>query len=192
MGLEFGVKEWSAVVNAIGDGKQTILIRTYACRYAEFFLYPTFSFYSSTVAHKDRFSSRFQSEYLEMAEAAAKQTQKRAQDHYVDLQYWAEIDEIVCIDPSKSLSKLKKHYIWSPEHIEDYRAKASRGLFVWIVRAYAFPKTITIGRVANGVPNYYRHPEPIDNQGSRPVLNDDDYQRQKDQLLQQLELLAVR
>ena len=38
------VKEWCAVVDALGQGKQTILMRKYPPTYMKFFLYPTYGF----------------------------------------------------------------------------------------------------------------------------------------------------
>jgi len=49
------LKEWNATIEALGQGKQTILIRNYKTNVTEFLLYPTVSY-----ALKDDYLESFQ------------------------------------------------------------------------------------------------------------------------------------
>ena len=49
------LNEWNATVEALGQGKQTILIRKYSTTLNEFLLYPTVSY-----VIKDNYASHFQ------------------------------------------------------------------------------------------------------------------------------------
>jgi hypothetical protein len=53
------LKEWAAIVEAIGQGKQAILLRKYAPA-REFFLYPTYEF-----ARPEDYLESFQPQYRE-------------------------------------------------------------------------------------------------------------------------------
>ena len=52
------INEWNATIEALGQGKQTILIRKYGTTLNEFLLYPTVSY-----ANKDDVLDSFQARY---------------------------------------------------------------------------------------------------------------------------------
>ena len=52
------LNEWNATIEALGQGKQTILIRKYGTNINEFLLYPTISY-----TLKDNFLDSFQENY---------------------------------------------------------------------------------------------------------------------------------
>ena len=53
------LKEWNATIEALGQKKQSILIRTYKTNLKEFLLYPTVSY-----ALKDDYIDSFQTFYV--------------------------------------------------------------------------------------------------------------------------------
>ena len=56
------LNEWNATIEALGQGKQTILIRKYDTTLKEFLLYPTISY-----ANKDDVLDSFQEDYKKFA-----------------------------------------------------------------------------------------------------------------------------
>ena len=56
------INEWNATIEALGQGKQTILIRKINTTQKEFLLYPTISY-----ANKDDVLDSFQEEYKDFA-----------------------------------------------------------------------------------------------------------------------------
>lgn len=183
MGLLVGLKEWSAVVESLGDGTQTILLRGYPSKPSEFFLFPTFNYVRTRPAFPDEFSEKFQPKYVEMARRTGETTRDRAREFFADIKYWARIDSVLPV-PINRIQQIADHTIWSRKHVQDYANISRNGLFIWIVRLNKFPETVPIQRYpGGGVPHYYRHTEEIPTTGSYPVLSDLDYTRQKEVLL---------
>jgi hypothetical protein len=181
MALSLALREWSAVVEALGQGQQTVMVRSYPPRYGAFFLYPTFSFYTSTKAKPESFDEKFQPQYRKMARQSAELTAKRAGNLLVDFNYYAEIDEVVAIQNGITWERLKPYFIWSVDHIKHY---ATSSTFLWIVRIHQLPKTVVIGRSAGGgPPTFYKHADEISTDGSTPVLSDAQYGKLKAEII---------
>ena len=60
------LNEWNATIEALGQGKQTILIRKYGTTIDKFFLYPTVSY-----ANKDNYLDNFEKKYQTFVEKNA-------------------------------------------------------------------------------------------------------------------------
>lgn len=67
MGTSIALREWSAVVDALGKGTQILMLRSYVPRYSPFLLYPTFSYYTSSINRPETFETKFQPKYLQFA-----------------------------------------------------------------------------------------------------------------------------
>ncbi|GAI03469.1 unnamed protein product, partial [marine sediment metagenome] len=102
------LKEWATIVKALGEGKQTILIRRRELKstYDEFFLYPTF-----TSQTKDKFKGQFHSDFDTTMTARAKGK--------VPMEFYAQIKEVWEVAKSKKLLDLDSYYIWTSSHVED-------------------------------------------------------------------------
>ena len=66
------LKEWNATIEALGQGKQTILIRNYKTNISDFLLYPTVSY-----ALKDDYLDSFQGDYHQFVEENSLPDKKR-------------------------------------------------------------------------------------------------------------------
>jgi len=111
-------------------------------------------------------------------------TRNRAQELYVDIEYFAEVDEIAPLPANKHLLKnLSKFFIWSPEHVEDY-IRGQGGAFLWLLRVHRLREPYVIGRTAGGgPPTWYSHPDEIPVAGAIPVVGDNDYQLLRKEIL---------
>ena len=89
------LKEWATIVKALGEGKQTILIRKGELKstYDEFFLYPTF-----TAQTKDKFKGQFHLDFDATVTARAKGK--------VMIEFYAQIKEVCEVTKSKKLLDL--------------------------------------------------------------------------------------
>jgi hypothetical protein len=76
------LKEWAAIVEAIGRGMQAILLRKYAPARREFFLYPTYEF-----ARSKDYLEKFQPQYREFVKAVVSSKPKKM----TDITYYASI-----------------------------------------------------------------------------------------------------
>ena len=80
------LKEWNAVVEALGQGKQSILLRSYGTSLNEFLLYPT----SSYSNHKDYLDS-FQNQYKTFVKKSAI---PKKENNKTEIKYYAILDQI--------------------------------------------------------------------------------------------------
>ena len=81
------LKEWNATLEALGKGKQTILIRNYKTNIQKFLLYPTISY-----TLNDEYLDSFQDKYLDFVRDNALPDKK---DDKVLIKYYATVEEII-------------------------------------------------------------------------------------------------
>jgi len=81
------LKEWNATIEALGQGKQTILIRNYKTNITEFLLYPTVSY-----ALKDNYLESYQVEYRDFVKSNSLPDKK---EDKVLIKYYASVEKIV-------------------------------------------------------------------------------------------------
>ena len=159
------LKEWATIVKALGEGKQTILIRKRELKstYDEFFLYPTF-----TSQTKDKFKGQFHSDFDTTMTTRAKGK--------VTMEFYAQIKEVWEVAKSKKLLDLDSYYIWTSSHVEDYFQKTKdEKLYVIILRVFKLPKPAFIEPSGPGSIVWVNLPTPISTQGLVPVLKDSEF-----------------
>lgn len=81
------LKEWNTIIEALGRGKQTILIRNYKTNVTEFLLYPTVSY-----VLKDGYLDSFQGKYQSFVEENVLPDKK---EDKVLIKYFAKLERIV-------------------------------------------------------------------------------------------------
>lgn len=174
MSTNICLKEWSAVVEALGNGTQAVAIHGFAPKHNEVILYPTFNFYNSNI---DKLNEKFQAPYLDMVKQSGSETTRRGKEELlVDLKYWAKVEDYYGIDDLAVWKALEPYYIWTSQHVVDYAKSKGGGIYLWVLRVYKLPKTEVIGRWnMGGPPDYYRHHEAISTASSKPALSDDDF-----------------
>jgi hypothetical protein len=112
--LSIALKEWAAVVEAMGSGQQTVMIRTYEPKHAEFLLYPTFTFYATLVDKLQTFDELFQERYQSMARKAGKYaTQRGKEELFVDINYFGRVDNYFQVEGNKVWKELEPYFIWN-------------------------------------------------------------------------------
>jgi len=158
------LKEWAAVVEALGQGKQTILLRKYAPAKREFLLYPTYEF-----ARRKSYLDIFQAEYRAVAKQAV--AAKRAK--LTEIKCYVSVTQVIRVEKAglPSLRTLSRLYIWTPEHVQQYFAKADEA-FVWLLKVELLSKPGIIKDLPRGAITYANLPEPIPTDGRSPVLSD--------------------
>ena len=81
------MKEWNATIEALGQGKQTTLIRNYKTNVKEFLLYPTVSY-----TLKDDYLDSYQEEYQDFVRSKSLPDKK---EDKVLIKYFASVEKIV-------------------------------------------------------------------------------------------------
>lgn len=157
------LKEWNATIEALGQGKQTILIRSYGTTFDSFLLYPTVSY-----ANKDDFLDGFQPEYQSFVEDNALPMKEGDK---VAIKYYATVEKIIEKSPS-AVSRLQKNYIWTSEHVRNYlNGKKAQ---VWVLRVYKL-KEPYMAEPTPGAIKYANLKEEILLDGIEPVMGDKEF-----------------
>ena len=158
------LNEWNATVEALGQGKQTILIRNYNTTLPNFILYPTVSY-----ALKDNYLESFQPKYRDFVEENAIPEKENSK---FMVKYFAKVEEVI-EKPVSRLGSLKNYYIWTSEHVKSYMNTPNAK--VWILRVYELKEPIFVGRT-RGM-KYANLLEHVSLEGIEPVLNDSEFSK---------------
>ncbi|MGE0065697.1 MAG: DUF1802 family protein, partial [Methanobacteriales archaeon] len=118
------LKEWNATIEALGHGKQTLLIRTYRTSLKEFLLYPTVSY-----ALKDDYLQSFQEKHRPFVE---EHSIPHKEDDKTEIKYFATLEEIIERPPSRIPSE--DFYIWTRDHVRSYLN--GRKAYIWVLRVH--------------------------------------------------------
>ena len=154
------LNEWNATVEALGQGRQTILIRKYGTTVENFLLYPTASY-----AFKNDFLRSFEIEYKAFASA---NLIPKKEDGKTEIKYYAEVEDVV-EKSSQRIGTLNKYHVWTKEHINSYlnNKKAK----IWILRVYKLKEPVMVQ--TNGGTRYANLKDEVPIAGMKPVLTDE-------------------
>lgn len=156
------LKEWNATIEALGQGKQTILIRNYKTNLPEFLLYPTVSY-----ASKDNFLESFQGKYQDFV---LSNTLPKKKGNKVLIKYFASLEGILEKSTSRMPSEI--HYIWTKNHVKNYMTGPTA--YIWLLRVYTLKEPYwaepTLGAV-----KYANLKEEISLKGVKPVLTNSEF-----------------
>ena len=160
------VNEWNATIEALGQGKQTILIRKYGTTLKEFLLYPTVSY-----ALKEDVLDSFQDKTF------AKDNLLPSGNDAYEVKYYATIEEI--IDKSSArIGAFNKFHIWTRDHVKDYlgRNKAK----IWILRVYELDEPQMLKRTRG---MKYANVDKLVKLEGNPVIPDNEFNKLKEEIL---------
>lgn len=157
------INEWNATIEALGQGKQTILIRKYNTTLKEFLLYPTVSY-----AIKDDVLDYFQEDYKGFAN---ENLLPGGEDRTYEVKYFARVEEVV-EKSSARIGAFNKFHIWTREHVKNYLGRNTAK--IWILRVYKLENPQKLKR-SNGM-LYANVESPVKLEGT-PVISDDEFNK---------------
>lgn len=158
------LKEWNATIEALGQGKQSILIRTYKTNLKEFLLYPTVSY-----ALKDDYIDNFQMKHQSFIEENAL---PKKEDKRTEIRYYAKLENIT-EKSSLRIGTLKNFYVWTPEHVKSYLK--GRKAYIWALRVYRLEEPF-MANPTPGATKYANLKEEVSLEGIKPVLSDREFE----------------
>ena len=156
------LKEWNATLEALGQGKQTILIRNYKTNVSEFLLYPTVSY-----ALKDNYLESFQPKYQVFVKENSLPEKK---DDKVLIKYFAILEEI--IDKPVSRIPSDNYYIWTRDHAKNYMT--GKTAFIWLLRVYKLKEAYWADPTPGAV-RFANLKEDVSLECMKPVLDDSEF-----------------
>ena len=158
------INEWNATIEALGQGKQSILIRKYGTNVKEFLLYPTVSY-----ALKDDYINSFQDACQDFVKENAF---PKKEDSKFEVKYFAHVEKVV-EKPSSRIGALNKYHIWTRNHVKSYLGNSKAK--IWILRVYELTESKFLERT-RGM-RYANVSEEIKLDNLKPVLSDSEFEK---------------
>lgn len=119
------LKEWNAIVEALGQGLQTILIRSYPTNADGFLLYPTFSY-----TMKEDYLTNFKENFRTFVQDNALPIKKGDK---TEIKYYAKVEKVI-EKSSRQIISLDQYHIWNNNHVKNYLLGKTG--FIWLLRIY--------------------------------------------------------
>ncbi|MDY9924374.1 DUF1802 family protein [Methanobacterium sp.] len=152
-------KEWNAIIEALGQGKQVIVIRKYSPSARDFFLYPTIS-YTRKENYLDAFKDKDREFILE--HALPKQSEK-----LIEIKYFAHVHKLIEM-PSRNIRKITNEHMWNESHVTNYlKGKKAK---IWVLRVYKLEKPHMVKKIKGML--YGNLENGIELEGMTPVIDD--------------------
>ena len=161
------LNEWNATLEALGQGKQTILIRKYGTTLNEFLLFPTVSY-----ANKDNVLNSFQDK-----EFAKDNLLPKGVNGAYEVKYYASVDSVF-EKPSTRIGAFNKFHIWTRDHVKSYLGRGNA--YIWILRVYELDEPQILKR--NRGMRFANVDSPVKLEG-RPVIGDREFLKLKNDVL---------
>ena len=161
------LNEWNATIEALGQGKQTILIRKYGTTLNEFLLYPTVSY-----ANKDDVLDSFQDKTF-----VKDNLLPAGENGEYLVKYYATVESVIEKSSSR-IGAFNKFHIWTRDHVKNYLGR--KPAQIWILRVYELDEPKYLRRSAGM--RYANVNEPVKLEG-KPVLSDDEFAKLKDAII---------
>lgn len=157
------LKEWNATIEALGQGKQTILIRTYRTNIDEFLLYPTVSY-----ALKDDYLNSFQKKYHQFVE---EHSLPNKEGDKTEIRYFATLEKIL-ETPTRRIPS-EEFYIWTRDHVKSYLN--GRRAYIWVLRVHRLMEPY-MAPPTRGAIIYANLKEKVPVEETEPVISDEKFQ----------------
>ena len=158
------LNEWNATIEALGQGKQSILIRKYGTNVNEFLLYPTVSY-----TLKDNYLDSFQEDCKDFVKENSLPNKK---DSKFEVKYYAKVEKIV-EKPSTRIGSLNDYHIWTRDHVKSYLCNSKAQ--VWILRVYELDEPKYLSRT-RGM-RYANVDEEVLLDNLKPVLSNSEFEK---------------
>jgi len=158
------LNEWNATIEALGQGKQSILIRKYGTNINKFLLYPTVSY-----ASKDNYLNSFKNDFKPFVEDNALPKKDNSK---TEVKYYAELEKVI-EKSSQRVGSLNKYHIWTNEHVKSYLR--NQKAYIWILRVYKLKEPVMAERTRGII--YANLFEEVSLEGIKPVLSDNEFSK---------------
>jgi hypothetical protein len=177
--LKFGLKEWDIVCRALGSGRQIMLLRKggisesiggFELEHSQFLLFPTF-LHQNLQMLKSEVHAHYQPHSAEPAK--------------IQIELAAEVTDIVQLKNRQQMDALDAEHIWTSPLIDmRFNYRPANPLYLLLLRTYRLPQAITIDNTPAyaGCKSWVPLEQAIDTAGATAVLEQSDYQRQRDRI----------
>jgi len=180
-------KEWAVVVNALAQGKQSIILRKggiqeknneFKAEHEEFFLFPTYE-------HQERADLKpvFHSDLDWII-------RNHAEENTVPIRYYAHAEKIFRISDKDLLPKISPFHIWSDNEIEKrFNYGKEEGICLILVRVFEllFPHVVSVSPKYAGCKSWVELEKPLAVRDPIPRISDLSFEAIQDQIIRILQ-----
>ncbi len=173
--MNIALKEWAAVIEALGQGRQILLLRKggiveakrgFELRHREFLLFPTFE-------HQ-------QAQYVKPeTRQAFEAAMKAAAPERVRIAYLARVAAVDLAPPLETMRKLDASHVWSDAFLQQrYEYRPDLPLYLIALRVYRLGREQVIPNRPSyaGCKSWVNLTEEVDVAGATPVLTDAEFE----------------
>ena len=165
------LKEWAAVVGALGTGEQLLLLRKggildpegkFRVEHREFLLFPTWEHQQESLIRPE-FRQRFKATLHPPADSSR-----------VTFLYYAGVGcEVVLKNPTR-LAGLEEYHIWAPEFFEKrFSYRPEEPTLALVLRVYRLPRPVSLPAdpAYAGCRSWVPLAQPVPVEGAEPLLD---------------------
>ncbi len=175
-------KEWAVTVDALGQGRQVLLLRKggisesgkhFRVAHPEFLLYPTFEHQRKDLLKDDHQSA------LQVL------LQEPHDEGNITFSYWAQAAETIEVLEQRLVEALSPHHIWTDDYAQSrLRWKPRFPLSVMLIRVYRLEQPVTVPFLPEykGCTSWVELSEPVSLRRMEPVLSDEEFRQQVDEI----------
>ena len=187
---QIALKEWAVTVRALAEGQQILLLRKggiheegkdFRVIHPQFLLYPTYEH-----QREDLLKPEYQPTLTRLlADTPRSDT--------ITFSYWAKVEEVIEVEDQEKVDDLSPHYIWSNAYAQSrLHWKPMLPLSVMLLRVYRLEQPVSVPFLPEyGGCTSWVEIIPRNNLGDlQPVLSDQEFRRQVDEIKGSLGLAA--
>lgn len=188
---QIALKEWAITVRALAEGQQILLLRKggiheegkdFRVIHPEFLLYPTYEH-----QREDLLKPEHQPGLTKLlANSPNRET--------ITFSHWAKVEEVIEVEEQEKVDDLSPHYIWTQAYAQSrLHWKPMLPLSVMLLRVYRMEQPVSVPFLPEygGCTSWVDIIPRINLGNLQPVLTDQEFQRQVDEIKGSLGL-AVR
>jgi hypothetical protein len=165
------LKEWAVIVQALAEGKQTLLLRKGGLyeRHGRFSTEPTEFFLFPTYVHQME-----QGVVNETASELQAALATRPAEDQLMIRYYATVTEVHWLDSLDRVTALAGLHCWTPETIEKRFNYKKPGLYLFLLRVYALPQPHILPMLKRyaGCRSWVELGEELSTEDGTPMLTD--------------------
>ncbi|HEX4054373.1 MAG TPA: DUF1802 family protein [Tepidisphaeraceae bacterium] len=178
--LQVALKEWAAVCQALGRGRQIILLRKggiyesageFEIEHRQFLLFPTYLHQNAAMLKTEQ--------HAELKTVSAEPAK-------IHISLAAEITDIVPMSKRAAMYALDDEHIWTPPLIDmRFNYRPQNPLYLLLLRAYRLLRPVTIANTPAyaGCKSWVPMEQPIDTADAASVLDDGEFGRRRHSII---------
>lgn len=179
---QMALKEWAVTVDALAQGQQILLLRKggiheegkdFRVIHPEFLFYPTYEHQREDLLKPEH------------QPTLSRLLSESPPNESIRFTHWAQVAEIIEVSEQEKVDDLSPHYIWTDAYAQSrLRWKPMLPLSVMLLRVYRMERPVSVPFIPEyrGCTSWVDILPRVDLGNLQPVLSDQEFQRQVDEI----------